>query len=298
MIATGATGYQLPMLIGLVLAKAIGSAVSIGTGFRGGMFSSSLFLGSLFGAACSLIAHRFLSWAPPDDAVFVLAGMGAVAAGVVGAPMTMIFLVLESTADFSATMGVTVAVVISALVVRHWFGYSFATWRFHLRGVALHSPHDIGWLHDLRVAKLMRMDFAVVPPQLPLAELCRQFPAGESRRVFVVNEKGGYEGYIDLVEAHGSELLEGGDHLTASDVAHGADHFLTPGQPVRETLDLFIASAAEILAVVDNPSDRRVLGYLSEAYALRRYYRELEARHREELGDEALFNPTHAPGEP
>jgi CIC family chloride channel protein len=298
MIATGATGYQLPMLIGLVLAKVIGSAVSIGTGFRGGMFSSSLYLGSLFGAACSLIAHRFLSWAPPDDAVFVLAGMGAVAAGVVGAPMTMIFLVLESTADFSATMGVTVAVVISALVVRHWFGYSFATWRFHLRGVALHSPHDIGWLHDLRVAKLMRLDFAVVPPQLPLAELCRQFPAGESRRVFVVNEKGGYEGYIDLVEAHGSELLEGADHLTASDVAHGAEHFLTPGQPVRETLDLFIASAAEILAVVDNPSDRRVLGYLSEAYALRRYYRELEARHREELGDEALFGPTHAPGEP
>jgi len=116
-------------------------------------------------------------------------------------------------------------------------------------------------------------------------------------RVFVVNENGGYEGYIDLVEAHSTELLEGGDPLTASDIARGAEHFLTPGQPVRETLDLFIASAAEILAVVDNPHDRRVLGYLSEAYALRRYYRELEARHREELGDEALFNPTRGPVE-
>jgi CIC family chloride channel protein len=66
---------------------------------------------------------------------------------------------------------------------------------------------------------------------------------------------------------------------------------------VRETLDLFIASAAEVLAVVDNPRDRRVQGYLSEAYALRRYYRELEARHREELGDEALFDPARWPGE-
>jgi len=294
MIATGSTGYELWLLVGLIIAKMVGSAVSIGSGFRGGMFSSSLYLGSLFGAACSLIIHRFLPWAPADEAIFVLAGMGAVAAGVVGAPMTMIFLVLESTADFSATMGVTVAVVISALVVRHWFGYSFATWRFHLRGVALHSPHDIGWLQELQVAKLMRQDFAVVPPTLPLVELCRQFPIGESRRVFVVNEAGGYAGCIDLVEAHGGELLENRDRLTAGDIARGAEHFLTPGQPVRETLDLFIASAAEILAVVDNPLDRRVLGYLSEAYALRRYYRELEARHREELGDEALFDTPSA----
>ena len=294
----GSAGYELPLLIGLILAKVIGSAVSIGSGFRGGMFSSSLFIGSLFGTACSIIAHRLLSWAPADEAIFILAGMGSVAAGVVGAPMTMILLVLEATSDFSATMGVTVAVVVAALVVRHWFGYSFATWRFHLRGVALHSPHDIGWLHQLQVAKLMRQDFASVPPDLPLADLCRQFPIGDSRRVFVVNEHGGYEGYIDLIEAHASELTDDGDKLTASDIARGAEHFLTPSQPVRETLDLFIASAAEILAVVDNPQDRRVLGYLSEAYALRRYYRELEARHREELGDEALFNPTRGPAAP
>ena len=50
-IATGSVGYELPLLIGLIVAKMAGSAVSIGSGFRGGMFSSSLFLGALFGAA-------------------------------------------------------------------------------------------------------------------------------------------------------------------------------------------------------------------------------------------------------
>jgi len=288
-IATGSAGYELPLLIGLILAKMAGSAVSIGTGFRGGMFSSSLYLGALFGAAIAAILHRVLPWAPTDEAVYVLAGMGSVAAGVVGAPMTMILLVLEATSDFSATLGVTVAVVVSVLVVRHWFGYSFATWRFHLRGVALHSPHDIGWLHDLQVANLMRRDFAVVPLSLPLAELCRQFPIDTSVRVFVTDDEGGYHGYVDLVEAHGASRREGSAQLTAADIARGAEHFLTPGQPVRETLDHFIASAAETLAVVDNPRDRRVLGYLSEAFALRRYYRELEARHSEELGDDELF---------
>jgi chloride channel protein, CIC family len=294
-IARGSSGFELPMLIGLILAKAAASAVSIGSGFRGGMFSSSLFLGALFGAACSMVVSRVLPWAPSDDVIFILAGMGAVGAGVVGAPMTMIFLVLEATADFSATMGVTVAVVASALVVRRFFGYSFATWRFHLRGVALQTPHDIGWLRDLQVSKLMRRDFVLVPRTMPLAELRRQFPVTESRRVFVVGESGAYEGHIDLVEAHAAELGTDASGPTVTAITHGKAHTLAPGQPVRDALDIFIESAEEVLAVLDNPRDRHVVGYLTEAFALRRYYRELEARHREELGDEGLFTSTHGP---
>jgi chloride channel protein, CIC family len=294
-IARGSSGFELPMLIGLILAKAAASAVSIGSGFRGGMFSSSLFLGTLFGAACSIVVSRVLPWAPSDDVIFILAGMGAVGAGVVGAPMTMIFLVLEATADFSATMGVTVAVVASALVVRRFFGYSFATWRFHLRGVTLQTPHDIGWLRDLQVSKLMRRDFVLVPCTMPLAELRRQFPVTESRRVFVVGESGAYEGHVDLVEAHAAELGTDGGDPTIAAITHGKAHTLTPSQPVREALDMFIDSAEEVLAVLDNPRDRHVVGYLTEAFALRRYYRELEARHREELGDEGLFTSTHGP---
>ena len=293
-IAGGPLSYELPLLLGLIAAKIIGSAVSIGTGFRGGMFSSSLYLGALFGAAVAAVLHRLMPGTTLNDTGYILAGMGALAAGVVGAPVTMILLVLEATSDFSATLGVTLAVIVSVVVVRHWFGYSFATWRFHLRGVALHSPHDVGWLHDLQVANLMRRDFAVVPLDLPLGELCRQFPINASLRVFAVDENGGYKGYVDLAEAHGARYRDDEAKLCVKDLARGADHFLTPGQPIRETLDHFIASAAETLAVVDNPRDRRVQGYLSEAFALRRYYRELEAHHSEELGDDELFKFRHA----
>ena len=246
-IASGPFGIDLPLLFGLIGAKIIGSAVSIGTGFRGGMFSSSLYLGALFGAAVAAILHRLLPGTTYKDSGFILAGMGSLAAGVFCATMTMIFLVLEATSDFSATPGVTVAVLVSVLVVRNWFGYSFATWRFHLRGVALHSPHDIGWLHDLQVANLMRRDFAVCCCSTkPLAELCRQFPIDAAIRVFCGRRaSGGYGGYIDLPEAHGARYRDGAAALTVAGVVRGADHFLTPGQPIRETLDHFIASAAE-----------------------------------------------------
>ena len=75
--------------------------------------------------------------------------MGAVAAAIVGAPMTMIMIVLETTGDFAATIGVMVGVVTAAIAVRHWFGYSFATWRFHLRGLTIRSPEDVGWINEL-----------------------------------------------------------------------------------------------------------------------------------------------------
>lgn len=286
------TKTELSVLCALIVGKTVASALSVGSGFRGGMFSSSLFIGTLYGSAVAAVVGHIVPWMPPNPTIFVLAGMGAVAAAVVGAPVTMILLVLEATSDFSAMVGVTAAVIVASLGVRTWFGYSFATWRFHLRGVPLRGAHDIGWLQDLTVDRLMVRDFSVVPLTMPLAELREQFPIGSSKRVFAVDDGGHYAGGIDLQDAHATDHDPNDKLLIVKDLVHGEAHFLTPYQPVRVALDLFIASATEALAVVDNPIDRRIVGYLTEQYALRRYNAELEARRREELGDDELFSPT------
>jgi len=67
---------------------------------------------------------------------------------------------------------------------------------------------------------------------------------------------------------------------------------LLPEQPLRTALDLFVTAEVEALAVLNDSTDRRILGYLTEAHALRRYNRELEARRREELDDSEVFGPT------
>ena len=51
---------------------------------------------------------------------------------------------------------VLTAVAVAGLLVRRMFGYSFATWRFHLRGETIRSAHDVGWIRNLTVDKLMR----------------------------------------------------------------------------------------------------------------------------------------------
>jgi CIC family chloride channel protein len=53
---------------------------------------------------------------------------------------------------------------------------------------------------------------------------------------------------------------------------------------VQEAVTAFDTTESEVLAVVDAPTSRRVLGTLSEAHALRRYLAELEMRRREYIG--------------
>ncbi len=84
--------------------------------------------------------------------------MSALSASVIGGPLTMSFIALESTGNLWLTTAVLVAVMISTQITRELFGYSFATWRLHLRGETIRSAADVGWIRDLTVRRLMRPD--------------------------------------------------------------------------------------------------------------------------------------------
>ena len=283
------SGFDLPVLAGLVVAKIVASAVSIGSGFRGGLFSTSLFLGSLFGSLTGAALARLGQDLAIDPLIYTLVGMGAVAAAIVGAPMTMIMIVLETTGDFTATIGVIVGVVTAAIAVRHWFGYSFATWRFHLRGLSIRSPEDVGWVNELLVGPMMRRDPPVIAAESPVDELRRRFPTGSVRQVFVLDGGGGLCGIID--PARVSEPASGDGGKTVQDIVPKPASFLLPGDDLRTALDRFSQATEEALPVIDNPEDRRVIGYLSEAYALRRYAHELERRRGARPDDAGIFSP-------
>ena len=49
----------------------------------------------------------------------------------------------------SGLLHVLIAVIVANLLTRELFGYSFATWRFHLRGETIRSATDIGWILSL-----------------------------------------------------------------------------------------------------------------------------------------------------
>jgi CIC family chloride channel protein len=206
----------------------------------------------------------------------------------------MVFLVLEGTDNFPVTVGVMAGVLVASTIVRLSFGYSFSTWRFHQRGIGIRSAHDIGWLADLTVSRLMRADAKTVPETMPLAELREKFPAGSTKRVFVVSEAGEYVGTLDVAALHEENPSDPGAS-TARNFAKGGDLYLLTYENVRTALARFEDKEVESLPVLESPTERNVIGYLSEQYALRRYNQELERRRTAELGERDLFSTGEAP---
>jgi CIC family chloride channel protein len=253
------------------------------------MFSSSLLLGCLFGAVFGQILTLLVPSLAGQQAVLMLVGMASVAAAVIGSPLTMVFLVLEGTDNFPVTVGVMAGVVVASTIVRLAFGYSFSTWRFHQRGIGIRGAHDIGWLADLTVGRLMRADAKTVPETTPLAELRERFPPGSTKRVFVVSGAGEYVGSLDVAALHEEKPADPGSR-TARDFAKDGDLYLVAYENVRTALARFEDKEVESLPVVESPTERNVVGYLSEQYALRRYNQELERRRSAELGERDLFS--------
>jgi len=284
----------LLFLLVLLVTKLVASAISLGAGFRGGMFSTSLLLGCVFGAAFGELLSLLVPSLAGQQPVLMMVGMASVAAAVIGSPLTMVFLVLEGTDNFPVTVGVMVGVIITSTIVRLSFGYSFSTWRFHQRGIGIRSPHDIGWLADLTVSRLMRADPKTEPATTPLAELREKYPPGSVKRVFVVSEEGDFMGALDVAALHDEKPAETAAR-TARDFARDADLHLLPYENVRTALGRFEDKEVETLPVLESPSDRKVIGYLTEQYALRRYNQELERRRSAELGDRDLFSIAEPP---
>ena len=270
-------------LLILLAAKIAASAISVGSGFKGGLFSTSLFIGCLLGQAVGVAASHILPDAPGQITSFTLVGMGSVAASVVGAPVTMIMLVLEMTGNFTVTTGVLAGVLVSSAITRYSFGYSFSTWRFHLRGLPIRGAEDVGWVRDLTVRKLMGGGLPAVPATTPLHEIRTLFPAGSEKYLFVVDGDGKYKGMIDTAGLYDPEADHGADP-SAEKLAKGANKFLLAEQDIRTALALFAEFEIEALPVLESADNPKLIGQVSESYALRRYAHELETHNMEKYG--------------
>jgi CIC family chloride channel protein len=278
----GFVSIPLAVVATMFVLKAIASVISLGSGFRGGLFFATLFLGALGG---HLFAGGFDAIWPGlklNPNVYAIIGMSALSASVVGGPLTMAFIALESTGNLWLTTAVLVAVIISTQITRELFGYSFATWRLHLRGETIRSAADVGWIRELTVRTMMRQDVSTVNASTPIEEFRKKFPLGSKNQVVVVDGSGRYAGLALVADAHAPDVEPAKGLLG---IAHFRDVVLHPGMNIQEAIAVFDAAEAESLAVVDSDGERRPIGVLSEAHAMRRYAEESEQRRREVIGE-------------
>ena len=276
---------MVPSIIGLIVVlKLAACLISLASGFRGGLFFASLFVGSLLGKLFAALLAIFAPSFAIDPMVSMLTGMATLGVAIVGGPLTMSFLVLEMTRSVDVTAVVLAGCIVTSIFVRFMFGHSFSTWRLHLRGETIRSANDVGWLRNLTVERMMRSDVGKVPTTTTIAACRREFVLGSRPAVVVVNNSDDYCGLVLLPELFSGELDGIADDIQVIELARFTDVALLPEMNVKAAMKIFDDAEAEVLAVLESEDSRKVIGFLTESFARRRYVEEIDQATRGVLG--------------
>jgi len=139
-----------------VVIKIIAVAITMAGRMGGGVFSPSLMVGALTGLAFGIIATGLFPNVSGEGSLYALAGMGAVAAAVLGAPISTTLIVFELTGDWQTGIAVMVSVSLSSALASKLVDRSFFLSQLERRGVHLAAGPQAYLLGTFRVSSVMR----------------------------------------------------------------------------------------------------------------------------------------------
>jgi len=136
--------------------KTFAVAITMGGRMGGGVFSPSLMIGALTGLSFGLIATSIFPDVSGSYTLYALAGMGAVAAAVLGAPISTTLIVFELTGDWQTGLAVMVAVSMSTALSSRLVDHSFFLTQLERRNVHLAAGPQAYLLALIPLTSLMR----------------------------------------------------------------------------------------------------------------------------------------------
>ena len=190
--------FELTELPVLLVAKIVLTALCIGFGFAGGVFSPALLIGALFGAMFWSAATATTGVETSGVAVYAICGMMAVTSAVIGAPLTTILIVFELTRNYDITIAAMVAIVMSNLIAHRLFGRSLYDVQLAGRGIDMELGRDRARLDADRVENHCEGDFPKAGPGESAQEARRRLAGTGWHVAFVVDAEDRFLGMLDL----------------------------------------------------------------------------------------------------
>lgn len=141
----------LGLIIGLLIAKSLMWASSLGSGTSGGVLAPLLMIGGAVGALAGHLLHA----TPESQALWALLGMGSMLAGALGVPLTAILFSLEVTHCLSALLPLAMACIASYLVTSLLMPRSILTEKLSRRGYHLSREYGVDPLELVILRDLM-----------------------------------------------------------------------------------------------------------------------------------------------
>ncbi|MET4805398.1 chloride channel protein [Limibacillus sp. MBR-115] len=274
------------LLFALILMKTLATALSLGSGFGGGIFSPSLFLGAMVGGAFGVLATSVFPDLSSGHGAYTIVGMGAVSGAVLGAPISTVLIIFEMTNDYALTIAVMIATAIASIITQQLFGKSFFQWQLERRGISLAGGREVGLLRALEVSGFTDKAVESVDPGTPLAEVRRKLAAAPWSLLAVVDDDERLVGLISFPDLAELAFDSSSDEImVAQDTMHKAGYLLTARDDLQTAVQAFGASGEVHLPVVFDREEQRFLGFVHEHEVMVAYHRTLQQARREERGE-------------
>ena len=271
-----------PVVIGLLIGKAVVWSISLGSGTSGGVLAPLLIIGGALGA----VEGRFISLGDPG--LWAMISMAAMMGGTMRSPLTAMIFTLELTHDLNLLPGLLVACIAAHALTVLWLRRSILTEKVARRGFHVTREYSVDPLAVLRVGEVMDRNPPTVPAQMKVSELSDLIANGNpelSHRqgTLIADEAGNLAGIItrgDLIRAieknpNGCTVLEAGTrHL----IVTFADEIL------HDAVTTMVHHDIGRLPVVRRDDPQKIVGYLGRASIMTARLRRHEEEHHREAG--------------
>ena len=188
----------LLVALAILIAKIIATSLSLGFGFFGGVFSPALLVGAAAGSVATAVVNwtGLHSFQGPE---LIICGMAAVAGSVVGAPLSMILIVLELTESYGLALASTIGIVTATMTSTQLFGNSIFDKQLLGRGIDLAQGRMGVRLMEESISSIISSSALNFEPTMDINRAKVQMVEHGSTEAYIVSNKGKYIGKLNLL---------------------------------------------------------------------------------------------------
>lgn len=254
----------LSLVVVLPVLKAVATSLTRGSGGSGGLFTPTLFLGSVVGSAYGSWAARVFPGGAAEPGGYALIGMGAMLAGTTQAPLTAILMIFELTGDYPILLPLMISCTLAIVVCRLLGFESVYSQSLIDRGLRVGGRMEELVMNQVQVGDLMRSCPPPIRQEDSLAEVVRRLRAEGRKEIYVAGAQDRFLGSISLADlAENLARPEVLSSLRAGDVAYSDLPVLNVGDTLSDAIARWSRIGRDRLPVVDGADTRRLVGELS-----------------------------------
>lgn len=277
-------GVALPLtafLAIILIGKMIAVVLSAAGGFPGGLFGPALFLGATVGALFGDIAHSISPAYTEGYGAYALVACGALTAAALQAPLTVMLIVFEMTADYHIMLPLMIACSVATMVTRSFGRASVFTEVLEERGIETHWGREQSWIRSVPITQIPWRSIARVSEHAKLEELKQVYTGSGKGCVQVVDDNGDMVGIVTFADLQEWLIDPALDQVVvAGEVANRKVLTVRESDSLLDAVHILDREEFEQMPVVADDNPRKVLGILSRN-AIFSTYHKLIVKHGE-----------------